>query len=65
MRTFVVRLWVANDPELEAREPMHGVVEQVGGRATSFGSEEELLAFLRGDVPAPADPAPAVEGRPA
>jgi hypothetical protein len=52
VKTFVIRLWIAADPAIEAREPLHGIVEQVGsGRSTSFGSEEELLAFLRAAGP--------------
>lgn len=48
MKTFVIRLWVATDPAVEARDPLHGVIEHVGsGRSTSFGDERELLDFLR------------------
>jgi len=66
VNTFVVRLWVATDPPIEAGEPLHGVVEHVGsGRSTPFGNENELLAFLREAEPAePAEPAPAKGGQP-
>lgn len=59
MKTFVVRVWVATGPIVEAGgEALHGVVEHVGsGRSTPFGNANELLAFLR--EAEPAEPAPA------
>ena len=48
MKTFVVRLFVADRQEPQAGEPtFHGFVEEVAsGRTSRFADDRELLAFL-------------------
>ena len=48
MQTFVVRLWIPQEPSLRAPDSLRGIVEHVGsGRSGPFTDEDQLLAFLR------------------
>jgi hypothetical protein len=54
--TFVVRLWTPTEPLPGERDALRGVVEHVGsGRATPFGSDDELLDLLRAGAQVYAD----------
>lgn len=48
MQTFVVRIWIPAEDEVEAAEPLHGVLERAGSaESTPFWGGEQLLQLLR------------------
>jgi hypothetical protein len=52
MDTFVIRIWVsADEPVLDHREGMRGIVEHVAdGSLMMFDAPDQLLAFIHQTV---------------
>jgi hypothetical protein len=53
VKTFVVRLWVAEEGEAPAAPGLHGTLEHAGSaHSTAFAGEEQLLELLLAGVTA-------------